>query len=389
MSRTPSPNEAREAVEAAVKPAAGPAGPHASEGYSRRLVLTAASQIKPRPVYWGWQDRLPAGHVSMIAGREGIGKSLLLAWMIAQVARGLLPGIYPGTPRAVFCCATEDSWQHTIVPRLIAAGADLELVYRIDVEMVEATAGDTFRVELTMPRDCDLLAAEVKRLEVALIALDPLMSAVDRTVDTNNDREMRTVLEPLARLADDTSCTVVGLGHFNKSASADPLNLLMGSRAFAAVVRAVLAAARDPEAADGSCVLSQVKNNLGRLDQPHPHLRHPSAVVATDEGDAHVGKLHFTGDSARSVSDILAEMTNPADRTERAECGEWLRQELTDGPKRTKEVEAAGRERGFSQRTQWRARKQLGIKAEQMATGTQGRNQWWLSLDQAGSDELA
>jgi hypothetical protein len=65
------------------------------------------------------------------------------------------------------------------------------------------------------------------------------MSAVDRAVDTNNDREMRTVLEPLARLADDTSCTVVG--HFNKSASADPLNLLMGSRAFAVVVRAVLA----------------------------------------------------------------------------------------------------------------------------------------------------
>ena len=220
MSRSPSPEEARRAIEEAARPPA-------SDAPSRRLVLTPASEITPRPVRWGWQDRLPAGHVSMVAGREGIGKSLLLTWQTASITRGTLPGIYADAPRPVFYCATEDSWQHTIVPRLIAAGADLALVYRVEVEAIEATAGTSFRVELSMPRDCDLLAAEVKRLEVGMVALDPLMSAIDRTVDTNNDREMRTVLEPLARLADDTGCMIVGLGHFNKSGDADPLNLVM------------------------------------------------------------------------------------------------------------------------------------------------------------------
>lgn len=359
------------------------------EGYAKpeppslRLVLTSAADIAPLPVRWGWEDRIPAGHVGLIPGREGIGKSLLLTWLIAQITRGGLPGAFCGTPRPVFYCATEDSWQHTIVPRLIAAGADREMVYRVEVESIETS----MRIELTMPRDCDLVAAEVKRLDVAMIALDPLMSVIDHSIDTYNDRDMRTVLEPLGRLADETGCMIVGLAHFNKNAGDDPLNLVTGSRAFTAVVRSVIAVARDPDAEDGGCVVSQVKNNLGRLDLPSLTYVVKGATVETSEGDARVGRLHFTGESARSVRDILAEAGNGAERTERAECIEWLRQELIAGPQRTKEIEPAGKERGFSQRTQWRARKQLGVHAEQLATGPKGRNEWWLSLPAAEAGE--
>jgi hypothetical protein len=352
-----------------------------ADGQSRRLVLTPAADITPRPVRWGWEDRLPSAHVSIIAGREGIGKSLLLTWLTAQVTRGTLSGVYEGTPRVVFYCATEDSWQHTIVPRLIAAGADLSLVYRVEVEEIEAAASASMTVELSMPRDCDLLAAEIKRLEAGLVALDPLMSVVDRTVDTYNDREMRTVLEPLARLADNTGCMVAGLGHFNKSASDDPLNLITGSRAFTAVVRAVLAAARDPDDEDGGCVVSQVKNNLGRLDLPNLTYVVQGASVETPEGDAKVGRLHFTGESEKSVRDILADSGSASERSQRVECVNWLRQELASGPRQSKEIESeAEHVQGFSRSTLMRARKKLGVKAEQLATGPKGRNEWWLSL---------
>jgi hypothetical protein len=352
----------------------------------RHLVLTRASDIDPLPVLWGWDDRMPAGHVSLIPGREGIGKSLFLTWLTAQLTKGTLPGAYFGSPRAVFYCATEDSWQKTIVPRLIAAGADRDLVYRVEVETVETN----MLINVTLPRDCDLLAAEVKRLEVAMISLDPLMSAIDQTVDTYNDRDMRTVLEPLGKLADDTGCMIAGLAHFNKSADADPLNLVTGSRAFTAVVRAVIAIARDPDADDGTCVVSQVKNNLGRLDLPNLTYVVQQATIETVEGDAKTGRLYFTGESERGVRDILAEAGNGAERTERAECMDWLKQELAT-PRRTKEIEAEGRERGYSQRTQWRARKQLCVKADQLSTGKGGKNEWWLSLPAglAGSHEPA
>lgn len=365
-----------------VEAAAADADDHDDVPLLQRLVLTSAADIQPTPVVWGWQDRLPAGHLSLIPGREGIGKSLLLTWLIGQVTRGELPGAYHGTPRPVIYAATEDSWQHTIVPRLIAAGADRDLVYRVEVESI-ATAD---KIALTLPRHCDLLAAEIKRMEVAVLALDPLMSAIDSTVDTHNDRDLRTALEPIGRLADDTGCTIVGLAHFNKSATDDPLNLVTGSRAFTAFVRAVIAVARDNESEDRHCVVSQVKNNLGRLDQPNLTYVVDSYTVPTAAGDAIVGKLRFTGESERGVRDILAEAGDALGRSERAECMEWLRQELA-APKRTKEIEAEGKERGFSQRTQWRARKQLGVKAEQLPTGPKGRNEWWLSMPAQADDQ--
>lgn len=239
-----------------------------------------------------------------------------------------------------------------------------------------------------MPRDCDLVGAEIKRLEVGMLALDPLMSVIDRNVDTYNDRDMRTVLEPLGRLADQTGCMIVGLAHFNKSADADPLNLVTGSRAFTAFVRAVVAIARDPDDENGGCVISQVKNNLGRLDLPNLTYVIQSATIETDEGDCRIGRLHFTGESERSVRDILADGGLSAERTERAECAEWLRDLLGTGDHRTKDVERdAENVHGFSRRTLARARKQIGVRAEQRTTGPKARNEWWLSLPKAGSHD--
>lgn len=352
-----------------------------ADGTPWRLVLTPASKIRPKPVLWVWQDRLPAAHVSLIPGREGIGKSLYLIWLTAQITRGTLPGYYLGEPRAVFYSATEDSWEHTIAPRLMAADADLDQVYRMDVESVEIATGASRTAELTLPRDCELLNAEVKRLEPAMIALDPLMSVIDRRVDTHNDRELRTMLEPVGRLASETGVAVVGLAHFNKSGNDDPLNLVTGSRAFTAFVRAVIAIARDPESEIGQCVISQVKNNLGRIDLPNLTYIVKPVTIETDEGDCDTARLVFTGESERGVRDILADVGTAADRSERAECANWLRDVLAEGPRRTKETqdEATGAQ-GFSQRTFTRARKQLGVKAEQMPTGQKGRNEWWLSL---------
>lgn len=332
---------------------------------------------------WGWDERLPAGHLSLLPGREGIGKSLFLIWLTARITRGTLPGIYEGSPRPVFYCATEDSWQCTIVPRLIAAGADLEMVYRVKVENISVDMGSAV-VELSLPRHCELLAAEIRRLGVAMVALDPLMSSIDRAVDTYNDREMRTVLEPIARLADETGAMVVGLAHFNKSADTDPLNLVTGSRAFTAVVRAVIAIARDPDAENGGCVISQVKNNLGRLDLPNLSYIIKGAIVETDEGDTTVGRLHFTGESQRSVGDILADAGGSQERTERAECAAWLTRRLGLGPERSKVIEKEIEAEGFKNRTYVRARKTAGIKAKSRPTGPGGRNEWWSFLPGAG-----
>jgi len=189
------------------------------------------------------------------------------------VTRGTLPGCYSGSPRGVIVAATEDSWEHTIVPRLMAAGADLDLVFRVDVRTPVGL--DT----LSLPRDLAELEHRVREVQAALIVLDPLLSRLDAHLDTHKDAEVRLALEPLVALAHATDACVVGLIHVNKSSSNDALTLLMASRAFAAVARAVLFVMADPEDA-GTRLLGQAKNNLGRTDLPTLLFRIVAAHVA-------------------------------------------------------------------------------------------------------------
>ena len=333
----------------------------AEVGSHRQLVLTRASSIEMSPVYWTWADRIPAGMITVIPGREGIGKSLMLAWLTARITRGDLPGIHFGHPRAVIYAATEDSWGHTIAPRLVAAGADLDLVYKVDVH---SPAGLD---SLTLPLDCDALTVEITRLGVALLAADPLLSLISASIDTHRDRDLRQALEPLARLADTTNCAVVGLAHFNKSSSTDALNLITGSRAFSAVARAVLAIARDTDADDGSCVMSQAKSNLGRLDLPSLRYRIDPCEVATPKGPAFPGRLVFTGESERSVNDILGDSGEPGeDRATRDHASTWLLQYLESkgGEAAWTDIRKAATAEGLAVRTLQRARARAGVVNE-------------------------
>jgi len=71
-------------------------------------------------------------------------------------------------------------------------------------------------------------------VDAALILLDPLLSRLDSSLDSHKDAEVRIALEPLVALADRSAAAVLGLIHVNKSGGQDPLDIVMGSRAFAA-----------------------------------------------------------------------------------------------------------------------------------------------------------
>lgn len=350
---------------------------HAFADGTSAVRLTPASTIKPRPVRWLWDGRLPAGELGLTPGRGGVGKSTFHAWMSAHLTRGTLPGVHYGTPRAVVIAATEDSWARTIVPRLIAAGADLDLVYRADV-----VSSDGAELQLTLPADCDALAVEVRRVGAALLSLDPLMSTINGGLDTHKDRDVRQALEPLARLADQTGVTVLGNAHFNKGAGSDPMALIMGSAAFGNVVRAALGFARDEDAEDRSCVISQVKNNLGRLDLPSLRYRVDAATIDTDEGPAEVGRLIMLGESERTVEEILRSGHGPDDeRTERDAAASWLVDYLTEqgGEANPNDAKKAARAAGFAVRTIERARSKAGVTTRRVGFGKGGQWVWSLS----------
>ncbi len=329
---------------------------------ARAIRLTYADTITLRPVRWLWSNRIAVGTLCLLGGRESVGKSVLTCTLAANLTRGTLPGIHLGQPRTVLVVATEDSWEHTIGPRFVAAGADLTRVARVDV--ITRAGADSV---LSLPIDLLELKATIQATQAAMLVLDPLISRLNTTLDTHKDAEVRVALEPLVALANQTDIVPFGLVHVNKSLSSDPLTTLMGSRAFTAVARSVLFAMADPDDADKR-LLGQPKNNLGRTNLPALSFRINDIVVGhTPEGDITTGQLEWLGDSAKSLSEAIAASAGTADEQSAVtEAAEWLQEYLEAAATGvdSKPAKAAAKFAGHSARTLFRARALLKIHSQ-------------------------
>jgi len=353
------------------KPARTPTG--------RRARVTWGTEIEPEPPRWAWNDdgsdlppdklasmqipvpfgRLPVGAMAIAAGREGTGKSSFGIWLAAHITRGTLPGDYFGTPRRVFYVAVEDSWKHTLMPRMIAAGVNRSMIGRFDVVVDEDT-----ELTLSLPADLQLLEEEMSRHRVALLVIDPLMSAIGSNIDTHKERDTRTALDPLAKLADRTGAVILGIAHFSKASGTDVSALITGSGAFKNVARSIFGFARDQE--DGTRIFTQVKNSLGRDHHDLPSLAYEidNVTVETRKGPAHVGRFRFAGMSEQSVHEALGG-SRSAYSTRDAEA--WLREYLDDagGAAPSKEIKEAAKEEGITDKILRKARESLNVTIEQ------------------------
>lgn len=329
----------------------------------RRARITWADTIKPRPVVWAWKDdegngRIPAGSLSIAAGREGTGKSSYGIWMAAQITRGTLTGSYYGRPRRVLYVALEDSWEYTIVPRLIAAGADLNMVGRFDV-----VSDENEEVSLSLPYDNRLLESSIQEHDVALVTIDPIMSVLGEKINASRSKEVRSALDPLVRIADRTGSVILGIAHFNKGSSSDPTLSITESKAFTDVPRSVFTFARDDE---NECrVMSQTKNSLGKDWSGLTSLKYTidSTIIDTDEGPAEVGMFVWGGVAERSVGDIVRDRGDQEDREEHGEVKQWLHDALASAGNALPATDVFKRARGagYSPDQTKRAKKQLKV----------------------------
>jgi hypothetical protein len=350
----------------------------------RRLVLTPASDIKIRRVAWLWEGRIALGTLALLAGPEGLGKSTLASWLIARITNGDLPGEHLDQPRAALICASEDSWEHTIVPRLMAAGAKLDLVYRVEVR-----SADEIAVGLSLPRDLIALEAAAKETGASLLVLDPLMSRIAEGLDTHKDSEVRRALEPLTTIADRANLAILGLIHHNKSGSADPLQLVMASKAFTAVARSVHTVIADPDDEDSQRRLfGTPKNNLGRGNLPTLAFTLVGHAIPTDDGPAWTGRLDWNGEVDGTIAEAMRRSaTDPDDRSATTEAGTWLLDYLHDkgSTAASGEIKKHGAAAGHSYDALKRARRRHKITYE--STGYPRITYWSLPGTQPQSEQ--
>lgn len=282
-----------------------PTDPDAGKG----VKLRPASSFRMKGTKWLFQGRIPAGMMTILAGREGIGKSTVSLDIAARTTRGTLEGRYHGRPQNVILCATEDSWEHTIVPRLKAVGADLDKVFHISVQ--DDTGGAR---AITAPGDIRAIEHAIGETKPALMIVDPIMSIIDGKIDTHVQAQVQQGLEPLIALCQRATMAVVGLIHVNKSTGSDALNTIMGSKAFATLPRSVLFCIADPDDED-TYLFSHEKCNVGpkvaTLTYRLCSVRFDLDPAEVEPGDAAyivTSKVVWGGEDERRASDVLADM---------------------------------------------------------------------------------
>jgi hypothetical protein len=271
----------------------------------------------------------------------------------------------------------EDLVAETVVPRLTAAGAALERVRTVEVER------DGERDLVSLPDDLAGIEEAVVELDARLLIIDPLMAALASETNTHRDHHVRRVLGPVAKLAERNDLAVLTIMHLNKGQGADLIGRIGGSVAFTGAARSLLVFGADPADPDGEDGTGRVLAQRGNLAKRAPSLayRIEGRVIDGPEEPIETSRLVCLGESDARADELLAAVTTSEERTERDEAVDFLRSELEDGPRPAKDIRAAAKEAGISDRTLDRAKSQLRVKAERVGeSGHRGAGHWEWSL---------
>jgi putative DNA primase/helicase len=327
------------------------------------IILRPLSSVRARRLRMLWRSRIPVGRVGIIFGPPGQGKSTLLALMTADVTR---------TGGRVVIASAEDEPATTLLPRMAAAGADIGLV---DIISTKATEGET---TLVLPRDSQGVHAAMQGR--SMFVIDPLSAHLGDDVNSWKEQDVRArVFAPLAHYAGETLCTVPLIMHTNRGNSSDALARISGSGGFGGAARFVMLLGEHPDdiwkpAPDRRLVLVHVKASEG-VKQPTMVFERRMTAVQTEDGVSPMPVLELIADDALISPESVLEQTSVEDAGAYGEAIEFLRLELSDGPKLGKRLLATARERGdFSDRTLRRAKKALRVKSVKDSEG------WWWEL---------
>lgn len=316
------------------------------------LRIRTAADILPQPIRPIWPDVLYQGKVSLVAGEPGLGKSLLTCDVASRVSRGL---DWPGgsssviEPSNVVMISGEDDAEDTIIPRLMAAGADLARIAIID-DVIEKRGGELS--PLSLDQHSKSVHDVMVRSKAKLLVVDPV-SAFMGGQDSHKDTAVRALINKLRQYAAEGGYSVLLITHFNKPGEkvTSAVHRVMGSLGFVAAARSVYAFVRDPMDPERRIFLP-IKNNLGPdkegfgcdIEVDHSQNLRPPPVRLRWEADVVQGER---------IDEILAQ-ASPREQTRMAkkqEVGKWLDRRLKRGKRvRATKFNEDVRQQGYSER---------------------------------------
>jgi putative DNA primase/helicase len=351
-------------------------------GRGMRYESRCLADVIATPIKWLWFSRMGRGKINMLVGNPGVSKSTFsIALAAAVTIGGKLPDGTMAPKGSVIFVTCEDDAADTIVPRLKAAGADLDRVHILDWVLDPKDSARRQHFDVGVHREAlqELIAAIG---DVVLIIIDPI-TAYCGLADSHKTADVRQALAPLQEVAASTNVAILAISHLNKnSGEGTALNRVVGSGAFVAVARSAWLIAEDPsDESRRRRILTPLKNNLG---DDRTGFAFTVEGVELDGGIKSSRVLFEAQPVTVSAEELLSRQAETAeDRGVRSEAEEFLRELLATGPLMTKTVEQKAREAGISSISLKRARARLGVKAKK----SEGTGAWVLSLPPQQGDQ--
>jgi len=336
---------------------------------------TLASSVKPESIEWLWDKRIPFGKLTIFDGDPDQGKSVVTMDIASRVSTGRgFPGGATCEVGNVAIANVEDGIADTIVPRLMAHGADLDRIQIIN----GIPDGEGSKRILDILGDIPILESLVVSKGIKLLIVDPLLTMLGG--DANKDQDSRKALTPLKEMAERTGCAVIAVRHLNKSVGLKAIQRGGGNMGLVGVARAGAFFATDPDDKRRR-VMAQLKKNVAGEAQSLLY-RITGADVVHEGETINTARVEWLGFSEYDANGLAAaEGKTPHEKSQLDEAQDFLQEMLSGGPMWANTILNDARKAGVSQTTLYRAKAQLRVKSDRI-----GEEGWQWSLPTKDED---
>jgi putative DNA primase/helicase len=356
------------------------------EVVSRRLNLTNLADVKPSKTRWVWPMWLALGKVTTVIGDPGLGKSGLCLDIAARLTTGRpMPDGSHGdldTPGPVLVMADEDDRDETIVPRLLAMGADMKLVDYVNHVTVVLGDGSEREDDFTVPECFGELRESLVDKGIRLAIIDPIVAFMGNRSDAHKEQDVRAIMRQLTKIGKEAGCAIILIRHMRKSGAGggSTTHAGGGSIAFVAAARTEWLVKEDPDDASGQRrIVSVNKTNLAAKATS-------LAFVQVDVPELSTYRIQWHGQSTQTAASLLSGPQSAEERSALTDAVAFLRDCLAMGEVNARDVFTQARNAGISEASTRRAKIVLGVQSTRIGDGLKGSWQWRLPVQYPPQD---
>jgi hypothetical protein len=272
------------------------------QGNGSGLVQSLAG-MKREMVQWLWPGYLAFHELTQMDGEKGQGKTFITDDVTARATLGLaMPGYGNAVcgPVNVLILTDEGHAESTILPRLEAAGADLDRVFIPKVEVKRGRAPQLLLLPGAARLVGEMIAACNNGEGAGLVIWDPITDFLGENIQSHNDASVRRALRPMGIELHRHMCAGLALRHMNQNKNQDAKYRGSGSGAFQNRARVHLVTGPMPigfrgKGGKGQYGLAMVDNNI--MPKVRGSLAYSivdSDIQGDDQGNM-VGRVEWHG----------------------------------------------------------------------------------------------